>query len=382
MSKLRIVYITNNFRPYSGGVVSSILAYTKILREFGHEVIIISLDFLGNQYNDESYVIRLYCPLKFSFDGRPCAVPWRSYMQIKMILDRFNPDIIHVHHPFLLGFSAGLLAKELAIPVVFTYHTLYEHYLHYVPIIPRWISRPLMQYRVRAFVKLVDHVIAPSRYVKNFLEQQNLQKSITILPSPLRERFFSQTHKKNIKNIYDKPFKLVTVSRFEKEKNLFSLLDVFALLDQNKFTFTLVGYGSQTHALMQYAYQNLKLPQDSISFIIRPPLEDIILHYATAHLFLFASQSETQGLVLAESMACATPVIAYDGPGQRDIIENGKNGYLVNGKEQMRSMIIDLEKDRDKLLQLSQCGIKTAEKYHPQFLLSNLLSIYRSVLDR
>src|SRR3990170_8888772 len=138
---LSIAIITNNFTPYSGGVVSSILSFSNQLRLQGHHVIIITLDFLGNQNIDEPYVVRLSCPIKFMKNGKPISIAWKATSQILQILKEQKIDIIHVQHPFLLGVAGLKAGKKLSIPVIFTYHTLYEHYVHHIPLVPNMLVK-------------------------------------------------------------------------------------------------------------------------------------------------------------------------------------------------------------------------------------------------
>src|SRR6266404_2396469 len=128
---MRIFFVTNNYTPYSGGVIHAITATTDALRAQGHEVFIITLDFLGKPDKpqaDPDYVIRIACPIKFMYKTNYMAIPWRPTHAIKQLIQQYKPDIIHVHHPFLLGVSALHAAQTYNIPCIFTYHTMYEDY--------------------------------------------------------------------------------------------------------------------------------------------------------------------------------------------------------------------------------------------------------------
>src|SRR5436189_6357245 len=100
---MRIIFVTNNYTPYSGGLVSSIDATVQELRAQGHNVLIITLNFLGDLHKAENDLIRITCPIRFMYKKNHMAIPWRPTHELLSIAKQFSPDIIHVHHPFLLG---------------------------------------------------------------------------------------------------------------------------------------------------------------------------------------------------------------------------------------------------------------------------------------
>src|SRR5688572_25186753 len=118
-----IFFITNNYTPYSGGVVHAINATVKGLQDQGHIVFIITLTFLPNHSNDPECFIRLSCPIRFSYKNNHMALPWRPNYQLEQLIKKYKPDIFHIHHPFLLGKSALYVARKNKIPCIFTYHT-------------------------------------------------------------------------------------------------------------------------------------------------------------------------------------------------------------------------------------------------------------------
>src|SRR3990167_3661016 len=330
MKQLTIVIITNNYKPYSAGVVSSIIALAEGLKTEGHKVYIITLQFLDN-HEQEECVIRLNCPIKFKYHGNYMAIPWRPCYNLCKILKIIKPDIIHSQHPFYLGTFALKVARCHKIPIVFTYHAQYEKYVHYVPF-PQVLSAMVIKKMALSYCKQVDAIIAPSQSMFNFLKSENINKKVIIAPSSINPIFFADQASTSLVTLSEQcetkvesngKFKLITVSRFVKEKNIPFLLKMFSKLDLNKFEFFLVGFGVEQANLEKLA-RNLGII-NSITFVVSPEKSKIVELYKQADLFIFASNTETQGLVLAEAMACGTPAVALEAPGAVDIIKHGVN---------------------------------------------------------
>lgn len=375
---MHILMVTNNYSPYSGGVVSSINATVGALQEQGHQVTLVTLDFLGAGHNDPAWVKRLVCPIKFRYKKNHMAVVWRANKQIKQIIAEIKPDVVHVHHPFLLGRVAARIAKNLKIPTVFTYHTIYEAYVHYV-CLPECITKYLVKRRVLSFCRFVDGIIAPSSAIKTYLEAEKIKTPICMLPSGVQQQFFAAELLTCSKKACS--LRLLSVGRMVKEKNLESLLRVATILNEQKvtFTLTLVGYGAEYESLQNYAFQKLKLSAEEVIFVHQPPKDMLVRFYRESDLFLFSSHTDTQGLVLAEAMASALPVIALDGPGQRDIIVQGQNGYIVQSEQEMAMRIFELSKQQDILQSISEDAFKTSQRYSPQFLVRAALDFYKEL---
>ncbi len=375
---LNIAIVTNNYKPYSGGVVSSIDSYASNLRQLGYKVSIITLDFVKNDNLNEVDVFRIKCLIKFTYKNNPIAIPLRSYERLNSIIKFLKPDIVHSQHPFLLGQSALKVCKELNIPIVFTYHTRYDLYYHYIPL-PKLITRSIAKKWSISYCNNIDGVIAPSESIYNFLKESKVKKPIQVIASGILPIFESNSFiEKKIKE----PFHLLTVSRFVKEKNIYFLLDAFAKLDQNKFIFTLIGYGAELENLKKYVYQKLNLSIEKVKFIEKPSKEVISSFYRNTNLFIFASFTETQGLVLAEAMSCSTPVVALDATGSRDIIKNGINGFLINSIDQMTEKIIEISKDSILYKKMQMEAWRTSQFYTSKSATQNLINFYNKIISK
>lgn len=392
VAQLRILMVTNNYRPYSGGVVSSIDATTDELRSQGHQVTIVTLDFVSdNSKTPEDIarpdVIRLFCPVKFRYKKNHMAIPWRAYKQLEDIIHTSNPTVIHVHHPFLLGKWAAQLARAHHIPVVFTYHTLYEHYVHYVPLPAKLVALFIAQ-SVHNFCNSIDGIIVPSRWVHTKLIESKIVTPVRVIPSGLQKHFMQRKFLK--KRALSTHIDLLYVGRFTQEKNVTFILDAYAHFiknTQNKYTsrkytsrLLLAGYGAEYEQLRTYAYDILQLSDEQIQFSLKPKKEQLIAYYQQAHFLLFSSVSDSQGLVIAEAMAAGTPVISVNGPGQSDSIEHNKNGFFVDTPEQMAQMILEGIIDTERYEQLQKGAWETAQRYSISSTTSELISFYQKFI--
>jgi 1,2-diacylglycerol 3-alpha-glucosyltransferase len=365
---LRIALITNNFTPYSGGVVSSISTLAQGLINKGHTVYIITLEFLDNHSDDPDYVVRLPSPIRFMYKNNHMAVPWRPALSLTQFLHKHAIDIVHTHHPFLLGIAGLRAARSCSLPTIFTYHTIYEEYIHYVPFFQH-ITKQAVKQMVSSYCNYVNHIIAPSSTIKRMLQVHH-STPISVIPSAI-DSVFIHPHVP-VKQMV-KPIKLLCVSRFVHEKNLFPLFTLCKLLGA-EYQLTFAGYGELEDALR--AYTQTHLPKDKVFFVIRPTKQELAHLYKTHHLFLFTSTTDTQGLVLAEAMAAGTPVIALDGPGQRDIIKDGYNGFVCYSTQDIARHITHLTNNSALYANLQQGAHQTSKRYTINIFVADILKVY------
>lgn len=369
---MKILFITNNYTPYSGGVVSSINATISQLQKVGHEVELITFSFLPD-HDDPAHVRRIPSLAQFKFKTHHAAIPLLPKRFIRKQVEAFKPDLIHVHHPFLLGALGSKVGKEFGIPVVFTYHTQYEQFPLYLPI-PKALSSHLIAKRVVGFCNQVDGIVAVGRVVTNFLTNHQVKTPVIELASGLQEHFLVPFSPKKIKS----PFKLLLVTRFSQEKNIPFLIDVLSELPE-QFTLTLVGFGPLFEAMQQYARD--QGVTDRTSFIHKPSKEQLVNAYQGANLFLFsAQQSECQPQVLPEAFAAGLPIVALPGPGPSECIDHGNNGYLVHSRDEMAATIHMIAENPPLYSNLRHQAWQSAQQYHPARQVEKLVDFYLSVI--
>jgi glycosyltransferase involved in cell wall biosynthesis len=361
---MKIMHLTNNYHPYKGGVVSSIDSFVKAQRDLGHEVLVITFDFNGS--SNFAHVKKL-SGIRFSYKSNPMLIPYSIKYFLKKYINDFMPDVIHLHNPFLLCYAGLKLAKKLGIKTVFTHHSVYEHYLHYLPFGFDRIKKYFLNKRIKIIYKLVDHVIAPGK----FIAQQNeyLQpKAISVLPSPLLDVF----SRPPVFNKCQDKIKLITVARLVPEKNIKYLIDVVAQLNI-PYEYVIIGTGMLEQNLKNYAIaKNVK-----ISFAGALPKEQIAEYYRSNNIFIFASVSETQGLVITEALAAGRPVVALKASGVEDAVIDGYNGFLVDNIQDFCAKIKLLYTDNLLYNNMQNNAYETSLKYDPIALKRKLWTYYK-----
>ncbi len=385
---MRIAMLTNNYKPYVGGVPISIERLANGLRSLGHEVYIFAPSY--REEAEEPYVIRCHSRKK-KLRGE-FVVPDIFDPVIEEFFSSLSFDMIHVHHPMLMGYTAQYLGRKYHIPVVFTYHTRYEQYLHYLlpsgeklqkltgksrnavfRSLEKKIlyngSEKLVIIHNRIFTNQCNLVFAPTPGVKQYLKEHGTSTEVEIMPTGLSENDFEFSAKeaKRIRKKYieGKTYLLCTVSRLEKEKNIKFILKGLKQLKEKAgdcFRLLILGEGSLKAELNSLAVQ-LGLG-DNIIFCGCIPHDKLQNYYHACDLFLFASQSETQGIVLLEAMAAGLPVIAVRATGVSDVVKEGKNGFMTG-------LDIDLWEEKIELVlthpdvkkRMQKEAIKEAKQY-------------------
>lgn len=325
---MQIVMMTNTYLPMVGGVSRSVAGFTQAFRGEGHRVLVVAPTF-PDQPVDEEDVVRL--PAIQQFYGSEFSVGLPVPGTLLPTLERFRPDIIHAHHPFLLGDTALRSAAHFNVPAVFTHHTMYEQYTHYLP----GDSPAMRQFAASLateFANLCDHVIAPSESVAAILRSRGVTAPITAIATGIDLGRFTTGDGRRGRAAYGIPPEARVVGhvgRLAEEKNLGFLARAMAavLRTQPDGWFLVVGSGP-AEAEIRTACEAAGVV-DRLRLAGRLDNQELADAYAAMDLFAFASLSETQGLVLAEAMAAGAPVVAIDAPGARDVVVDGVNGQLL-----------------------------------------------------
>lgn len=371
---MKIAMMTNNYKPFVAGVPISIERLSDSLRGLGHEVVVFAPSY--DEQEEEADVVRYRALIRGMTGG--FSVPNSLDLEIERKFREGNFDVIHVHHPMMIGRTARYLSWKYHVPMVFTYHTRYEQYLHYIGLSK---LKRIMPAYVRSYTKHCDMVIAPTPLMKEYLEQIQSGVDISVLPTGLPEDSFAPEEEKSLHIRQElsegKSYLFCTVARLAKEKNLAFLLNCMKILKDswgNDFRLALIGDGPQRSEL-EKKVDKLGI-KDEIIFVGKVPNQEIKNYCHASDLFLFPSLSETQGIVLLESMAVGTPVIALCATGTQDVVKNGQNGYMteVSEKDFTRKLMDILEKKEIDVLR--QGAFETAQSYNSMRIAKDAVSVY------
>lgn len=379
---MQIVMMTNTYLPMVGGVSRSVAGFTQAFRAAGHGVLVVAPTFPGTPPTEED-VVRM--PAIQRFHGSEFSVGLPVPGMLLPRLERFAPDIIHAHHPFLLGDTALRSAAHFNVPAVFTHHTMYEQYTHYMP-----GDSPAMRQFAEAiateFANLCDHVIAPSGSIAEILRCRGVTVPITVIPSGIDlEQFVAAQGGRGRVGCGIPPDARVIghVGRLAKEKNLGFLVRAVArvLCKRPDAWFLVVGSGPG-EAEIRSTCEAAEVA-GRLRLVGRLDNQELADAYAAMDVFAFASLAETQGLVLAEAMAAGTPVVAIDAPGARDVLIDGVNGRLLEtaDEEVFATAMADLlDLPTQRMEHFRRQARATATSLAMPICVERMLQLYRSLL--
>nr|WP_221188433.1 glycosyltransferase [Halomonas cerina] len=373
---------TNTYCPIVGGVSESVQRLKRQLQAAGHRVLVVAPR-LSGQPEHETDVVRVVAMQHFN--GSDFSLPVPIPGQLYDAIETFEPDIVHSHHPFLLGDTAARAAETYGLPLVFSHHTLYEHYTHYVP-----GDSPRMQRFAKAlatqYTWLCDEVIAPSESIRDLLWQREANPAITVVPSGVDTAHFARGDGMVWRHRLGLPgeaFVIGHLGRLALEKNLAFLAEAVAraLVVQPEAHFLVVGDGEAGHVMQDVVHRHGV--EGRVHFTGRLQGQDLIDALHAMDVFAFASHSETQGMVVAEAMASGLPVVAVAAPGVREVVLDGYNGRLLaeDDAEAMAEALVGLA-DAGWREALGQAAQVTAQAYDERCCAERCLAVYRQAIAR
>ena len=325
---MNIAFLTNTYLPHVGGVARSISSFAEQYRSMGHRVLIVAPQF-PDMLENEVDVIRVPAIQNFNASDFSVALPIPTGLSED--LKNFGADIIHSHHPFLLGMTAVRMARYLGLPLVFTHHTMYEQYTHYVPgDSPKF--KTFISELATGYANLCDQVFAPSESIRDLIIERGVTKPVAVVPTGVDLEKFAAGNREQGRSRYNIPedvFVIGHLGRLAPEKNLAFLSEaVTDVMKKNPHVFfLLVGTGpSEQEVRAEFEAAGLADRLVVAGILQNQQLADAL---AAMDIFAFASKSETQGMVLTEAMAAGLPVVALDASGVREVVKNRANGRLI-----------------------------------------------------
>jgi glycosyltransferase involved in cell wall biosynthesis len=381
---MHIAYFTNFYLPVVNGVVRSVQSFRDAFTQMGHNVFVFAQE---DDYEDtEPFIFRypsLHLPLPVDI---PTVVPVSAF--VDQLIPKLKLDVIHTHHPVLLGQTAATKAHDYNLPLVFTFHTQYHEYTHYLPL-PQEQVQEFLKSRVmswmREYMRKCQHIVIPSESMRTMLvSEYGLVDRFTVIPTGIDVTPFKKANGAALRSQWgwgdDKV--IVSVGGLAEEKNWLTLVQAFALAQKShpEIRLVLLGDGPQADALKQLAGE-LGVT-DRVTFTGKVPFEEVPAYLKAADIFSFASITETQGLVTLEAMAAGLPVVAVNAIGTRDFIEVGKQGFLTqNDPADLAKGLVDLLDNPNLIGKLRRAALRTAYAYDNKRLARKLLKVYEQAIE-
>jgi len=320
---MKILMMSNTYLPIVGGLEKSVQSFTRQFRALGHEVLVVVPRLNGSTATeDEVFEI----PAVHGFYQTDFSISLPFPETISKVIETFRPDVIHAHHPFLLGELAVRAAAEYHKPLIYTYHIRFDQYEHYLPLPPSLARTFLVELAV-GFANLANRVIAPSESIRDLLVEQGVKTPVDVVPTGIVIENFAKGD-----GIPETAPVAGYVGRLAREKNLEFLIEaMIAYMQKAPAHFLLAGTGPMEDAIREKIAKAGFEDRFHLTGILQNT--DLADCYHAMDVFAFASKSETQGLVLCEAMAAGVPIVALDAPGVREVVRDFKNGRLLDRED-------------------------------------------------
>lgn len=382
---MRVGIFTDTYRPQVNGVVSSISTLERELRKKGHKVYIVTTTD-PDAPEVEPNVLRIP-----SMEFKPLPQYRLGLLYSPKIIKKINKlnlDIIHSQTEWGVGTFARFAAVNLGIPLVHTYHTLYEYYTHYITkghftVPAKKIAAGISKF----YCEKCDALIVPTRKVEDILYSYDVDKVMNIIPTGLDlDRFYRENYTDEEINfmresfgVEDDEFLCVYIGRIAQEKSIDVLIDMFSKIEDEKFKFMIVGRGPITDDLKKQA-ENLGI-SDRVIFAGEVPHDKVAIYYQMGDVFLNASVSETQGLTFVEAMAAETPVNARFDLNLEDLLVKNEAGLVYRNEEEFVNNIMLLKNDKEFRDKIVENAFNVSQDYTAEKFGERVEAVYKKTIE-
>lgn len=387
---MRIGLFTDTYPPFINGVSTSVLMLKKALEKKNHQVFIVTVnnESISYQYDEKEKVLRIPSIPIGIYDYRVSGFyPIKAANMIK----KWKLDVIHSHTEFGIGTFARIIAKQFNIPLVHTYHTMYEDYIYYITKgYFDGVSKKIVEYITLFYCdKTISELVVPTKKTYDlFVEKYNVSRNIHIVPTGIDiDKFYRENFdKKDVLDLRNKvgldkkDFVLLYVGRIASEKNIEYLIDAQKQIYKSKGDIKLVFIGDGPD-LEKYRKMVIeKGLEGNVMFLGKVPYNEIGKYYQLANVFVTASQTETQGLTVIEAMAASIPVVAINDESFNQVVVNELNGFCFNNKRQYRDAVFQLHDNINLYNKCKNQARITASSYSSKYYAERILDVYEVAL--
>jgi glycosyltransferase involved in cell wall biosynthesis len=382
---MRILMISDVYFPRINGVSTSIQTFRRGLHAAGHETILIAPEYPGAPADHETTILRV--PSRgVPRDPEDRAMKLGALRALRAEVERLEPDLVHIQTPFIAHYQGTALARALRLPVVETYHTYFEEYLHhYVPLMPRAVMRFVARRFTVSQCNVLDALVVPSRAMEQALLDYGVRCPMHIIPTGMEmERFAGgdgQRFREQLGIAPGQPV-LVHVGRIAHEKNIEFLFRMFARVVCSKpgAVFIVAGEGPALASCKAYV-RSLGIAQHVrfVGYLSRE--RELLDCYRAGDLFVFSSRTETQGLVLLEAMALGVPVVSTAHMGTADIMNPQRGARVAPDDEAaFANIVVQLLEDVPRRAAMSAEARAYAATWSASAMADRLAGLYSAVL--
>ena len=384
---LRIAMFTNNYLPFIGGVPISIDRLRRGLQTLHDSVMVVAPSYQDQPKNEKS-VLRVSSLLSMG-EKREFRLANIFLPRIRRRIKIFQPDVIHLHHPIWMGSLGMFIGHWLKVPVIYTYHTRLEHYAHFVPLPGNLFRNFISHSLIKRFANKCDAVIVPTDSTEEYLRMIGVKSHIFVQPTGIEYHRFQEVSEDEVRSLRESlgiqdETVFITVARLSNEKNIDFMIDAIHALRQRSdhpFRFLMIGEGHQ-HERLQQRIDELDLNRH-FTLIGSVPPEDMATWYHLGDAFLFASKSETQGMVILEAMAAGLPVVAVRSSGIDDVVRQDFNGFKTPEKQdQWCERVQQLLENHELRQQMADNALTFAADYSIEQFARDVREIYAITLTR
>lgn len=382
---MNIAIFTNNYLPNPYGVSGSIESFRKQFESRGHTVYIFAPNY--KNYQDKNLNVFRYPAIDIRYKIKfPIVIPYS--LKINSIIKNLKIDIVHSQHPNLLGSVAKKWARKKNIPLVFTWHTLYNKYAHFFPIIPKKLSGKIVINQAVRYANKSDFIITPTDSTQEIIKNWGvINENIASIPTGVEEEFYQNPDRNKVRsnfNIKENEILLLLVSRLTQEKNIDFLFSAAIKILKNDANakFLIIGDGYLLPKLKKIVQEeNLEKRINFEGIVEKKELKN---YYAAGDIFIYSSKSETQGMIVSEAMYSGLPIVAVKAPGICNLVQNNVNGFLVPEIEnQFIETVEKLIKDSRLRKKFSEESKKIAhENFTDKICAEKMLAVYKKVIEK
>lgn len=388
---MKIGIFTDAYEPHISGVTTSIKMLKTALEKMHHEVYIVTTNLDNNKfiYDKKNKIIFLPGIKTGIYETKLTGIYSKKAMKI---IKEWNLDVIHSQTEFGVGYFSRIVAKKLSLPIVHTYHTLYEDYVHYVTHghFDNFAKKLAIKITKYYCEKRCDELIVPTDKIKDlFINKYNIIKQVNVIPTGIDIDKFKITPsmKKNIQTIKNKykikdtDFIIGSVGRIAPEKSfdklLYNIKDMIKVNTNIKVL--LVGGGPDLDNLKKLTkklnLENYVIFTDKIDYDLVPTYFNIF------NVVVSFSKTETQGLTIIEGLAASKPTLCIEDDSFRAMIEPNYNGYLFKNDTEFKDYIFKLMNDQKLYKDMSTNARNSTYKYSKEVFAADILKVYHKAIE-